>query len=624
MARQDREAYQNPAWVTAVVNDVAMGLRTEVPPGNLQEGESPRAVNVAMRNGAAVIDTGYRIYGDDNGEVFPLPTPFLGTLGLVGLAKGGMELKLGGGVPDFVLVTDFSVYKFANGFWQFVPDATGGTPVQTTLENNESTGATVLEVADTTGFSVNDYIGVILDSGEQWTDKIVSFPVVGAPGSIEIDNSLPSDAASGNSVIKAVELNGSDDEHVVWVPYEPLQWAAFTNGVDKPMYYDGTGVKLIPNLPSGGNFICKAMGIIQGHMVLGNVIEGGTSKPYRQVWCDTNDPTNWSTGNAGAVSLFDERDVILNYTLMGEDLIIYRERSIVRMRYLGGFQGQIMDHTVMVSGRNLSSTGRGCVSPNGVFNFGDFHIFLGGDGVYRYDGGFSARPISQKIAAGFFDVSGRIDRDKIARAFVLFTDERDDLFCFLPGPEREFPDFALVLNLTTGTWWLREFAHEITFADYRQENETLLIQDLVGTIAEQDWKYNSFNREGPPKLIFGSGTSERVFLYDYDSPDDAGTAIPYSWESKDFEGFDRDNRYTWFQGEVRGTGVMFSVSRDGGNNFEDLATISPGSAYEECRFGYDTVAGRVRHKYSGAGGGFGLRRLAHKYQEHSPNIHPSS
>jgi hypothetical protein len=69
--------------------------------------------------------------------------------------------------------------------------------VETTLSADEASGQTTLSVTSSSGMSVNDNIGIILDSGElQWT----TISVIPNSTSVTVADALTDDASSGNNV----------------------------------------------------------------------------------------------------------------------------------------------------------------------------------------------------------------------------------------------------------------------------------------------------------------------------------------------------------------------------------------------------------------------------------------
>lgn len=69
------------------------------------------------------------------------------------------------------------------------------TFVSTTLSANAATSATSLTITSTTGMTVGDYIGILLDSGAfHWTT------ITAIPSTVTITTALPSAATSGNNV----------------------------------------------------------------------------------------------------------------------------------------------------------------------------------------------------------------------------------------------------------------------------------------------------------------------------------------------------------------------------------------------------------------------------------------
>lgn len=89
-----------------------------------------------------------------------------------------------------------------------VPPAIFDGPIATTLTANANIGATVLTVESTYGFSDDDPVGVMLNSGEVFRTSLISK----TGSTLTIALALPTPAASGNQVIDEVQ-------HIPPLPY---------------------------------------------------------------------------------------------------------------------------------------------------------------------------------------------------------------------------------------------------------------------------------------------------------------------------------------------------------------------------------------------------------------------
>jgi hypothetical protein len=518
------------------------------------------------------------------------------------------------GTETLILITKATFYTWNGTAWIYPSDGT-----KTTVNGAQAPAETVIETAATAGFTAADFIGITLDDGTQHQTTIDS---VQAGVSLTIDDGLPSAAGDGKAVVKAVDLVGSDASQVIAVPVVFNDWTAFTNGIDKPMYYDSTDVLLIAGLPSGGDIVCRAMAIANGSFVLGNLKEAGVANVRKVLWSDTADLTEWAAGNAGNQVLHGSRDPIQAIKPLGPDVFVYGTRSVVRMEALGTADFTF-SFVPTIFGEAVSSAGVGAVSQSAVFAVGDRHIIMTQAGVFSYTGGFTAEQLAiPKVFRKFFDSTGEISESKQDRNFVHYIDGQDEMFFFYVLEGNEFPDRALVVDLSKGVWRKRVFAHQFTFADTMTDVSVTRIIDLVGDIASQNYPIKSPALGSSVKTtILGSAdtASKVVYQYNFIAADDAGTAIAWDITSKTFLWLDKEHRVDWFEMDISGDSVTFAVSIDGGKTFTLSTMLSPGAAPVLTRTQDKIdqfVANSITMKWSGTGG-FSLGPVSMRHKEES-------
>jgi hypothetical protein len=209
MVREDRVTGE---WQVHTLANLAGGLMTGAPADQIGDEQTPDSENLTWRGNRAKVDTGYIKFGDT----------------VRGNVKGYFQHQDALGNNTSILVTDDTFYKYntSKKKWHYVSDG-----VDTTLSAPEAAGQTVLSVIDETGFSVSDYVGLMLDDGEQHQTTVAAV----AAGLVTVDDALPSDAAAGKELVKALDLSGNDNYQVVFAAVPSHQWTAFTNGVDVPL-----------------------------------------------------------------------------------------------------------------------------------------------------------------------------------------------------------------------------------------------------------------------------------------------------------------------------------------------------------------------------------------------------
>lgn len=582
------------SWAIATVQRMIAGLDTSAGVAQIEDEAFTAMKNVAIREGKAVLDTGYTE---------------LTTGGIDSKIRAIFEHVTNAGTRDTIAVTNSRMYKLVtNNLWFLLTDG-----VATTLNGGESGGATNLLVNDSAGFVAGQPVGVVLDTGSEHHTTVDTVP----DGThVTIDDSLPSPAADAKAVTQSLAFSGSDDEQVVITFFPGTEWSVVINGVDPPHFYNSSLIAKIPNLPASGNLVAKTGSIFKDHLILINTIAGGTNEPSKVYWSDTGDPTNWSTGNAGFQELFTTRDELIAAKPLGDNLIIYGTRTITKMEFVGD-DILLFNFKQMLHGVSVGSEGIGAASPNSVFIGDGFHLVAGHDSIYIYKGGFSVEKISEKIFKGFFDVTGEIARDKLSKNFLVFMDERDELFYFYTRSGDTFPAAALVFNLRAGLWWPRVFKQEFTTAGTRLSTSATIWSLMVGTWAESTSTWSSMSLQADFPQVLLPGTDSNVYNYDFVTPTEDGTAIDFFITSKSFRSPGMRLRYDWWEFVLSGTSVELTVSTDGGSTFVSLGTMTPGSVQDIIRLYEQKVTQEYQFKLSGSGGGFSLAAWAHRFRQDS-------
>lgn len=603
MPRAERNDAVVRDWQISVIPSLAGGLNTSDPVDLIDDEEVPTVNNFTFRDGRVRVDTGYRKLG-----------------GVIrGTPKAGFQHQTAAGVVETLLITSATVYKYivAVTQWQYIPDAILTAAGHTKLNGAHVTGNTTLNVDSSTGLLAGEYIAVELDDGTQLQTTVATVPggvsiTIPAPG-------LPSNAADDKHVFQAVQLTGTDDEQVVILGIPATEWTVFTNNTNKPKRYDGTTVIDIPGLPAALTR-CKTLSLFKNHLVLGNLVESGVSKPEWLRWNADGNFSDWTTGDAGAVALADTRDPITALAPLADRLIIYRTRSIAQAEHVG-LPLEPFAFTQVIFGESIGGKGLGAVSPNAVYPQHDRHFVLSIDGVYQYNGGLQFVPVSDKIKRGIFGVSGEVDPNKLHRAFIHYADGIDELMVFYMATTDAgtYPKRAVCLDLLRGTWRKRTFTHQLAFMGTRTAGETLRIIDLVGAILEQAWIIGSgVSQSGQPEMLMG-GPNLQPWLYDFVSPDDDGTDIQFDIRTKVFRGSDRSRRYDFFEFHYYGPAADVYAFPHGltAGIYKKIGKFAATASFRRYRIYYPFTAEELQLYITGIGGGAELGRIVMKHKEGS-------
>lgn len=715
----------DPSWNTTIITAMDGGLNTTTLPDTLRGEESTVVENLSLRNGRVRVDTGSLILGSNNNTNGKFRTTSI-------WESGGSKVIIG--------ITDETAVKLvtlAAGSldWQYIPSPTVAGYKASTLVLLAAEDAATIKVVTGQSFADGEKIGIILTNGTEHHATIDGAPsVTGGGDTITITPVLPSEAPVSASVKKRLVLAGSIDKAVATtsVPWGTAAvgtpWVVFTNGVDKPMYFDGTNIALVPGLPSSGNITCEVVTTYKGTLILANCVVGGDSKRNTIFWSDIGDPSVWDTGNSGYQAILEEGEEISAMRTLGPDMIVYGPRSITRMAYVGS-TNFLFAFAGAVSGSSIGTVnigeGIGCVSPNALFSTGDNHIFLAPNGIYSYSGGYSADLISQNVTKGYFDFGGLIDSTKIHRAFIAYMEEHRELYFLIPITGNSYTDTALVLDINSVTgsasglsaltggvnprFRVRKFAGPISGSGVCVTQVALIWSAAVGTWQEQPYTWNaSFLGSDAPTVTLGSSEailgvtgikgaptgapSENVFepidislivsagvgaivdiplaaggyrtttikaitgapqyfsiddpisdvtLYDinantivypstgfgiyecnYREATDlvnpgvsTGHAIDWQIQTKDFSGFSKELRTDFIDAAIQGTSVDVSISRDSGDSYTSLGSVTQLHLRSRSRLHNQGVGDRFRFRISGSTGNAEIGVVAFRFRE---------
>lgn len=301
----------------------------------------------------------------------------------------------------------------------------------------------------------------------------------------------------------------------------------FTNYNDFPQFWNGTGnIAVVPALDAttgsdieGSIDSCKAKCIkgFANFLVLGNTLENSTERPSRVRWSRYGDPTLWENTAAGAgqagFSDVGDVDQIVALRRLKDYLVIYKERSIWVMQYIGPPE-------IFVFRRIID--GVGLVSPRGVAELTNEHIFFAADGIYAFDG-VSIRPLSDRININFFT---SLNQNKLQVMTSLFVEEDFEILFPFVNTDESWPTQALVYNYVTGAFGFRDLP--ATAVGYWTQASNATWESLGSLQWDQIsdyWDRKNLASEGPLNL-FGDSSG---YIYKMNNVDTADGA--------DYEGY---------------------------------------------------------------------------------------
>jgi len=206
----------------------------------------------------------------------------------------------------------------------------------------------------------------------------------------------------------------------------------------------------------------KYLRAFEGFIVLGHTTEQGTAVPQKLRWSRLDNFESWvnetdGTGQAGFFT-FESSDWIMGLHQLKRELLVYRERSIEAMSYLGEPD---------IFGFRRAEMGTGLVAPNALVDFGDSHVFVGPDNIWQYNG-ISLLPIGDPIKDEFFDA---IDPSQLGNVKAFFIEEKDEIWFSYSTTSSRVHDQAYVFNSQLRKWSGPRDVDATGFGYYRAQGD---------------------------------------------------------------------------------------------------------------------------------------------------------
>ena len=381
-----------------------------------------------------------------------------------------------------------------------------------------------------------------------------------------------------------------------------------TNGVDQPQKYTGSGTfaSLTTALATGTISTSEVVFTFKDHLFLMNNTENSADCPQRVSWTNIGAIEDWTAGTAGYQDLVDDVSWVIGAALLSEnEAIVYKERSIVAMTWVGGhtpfrFKTQVL--------------GTGALSKDSIDSGTGEHMVVGPDVTYAYKGGKEIEILDDKVKKMMY---GRINREYANRLFNFYIEEDDELQIWIPT-DTAYPDEVWCLNVVDETWYRK--VRTMTTAGYYQEATSLTIGDLIGTIGEQNWKFGDALVKAYAPITLVGDKDGYVYKIDKTTLNNDGSAITNEFQTPDFVMPDSEfymNKYmrtTQLIYEVAGQSISTYYSTDSGESWNPTQgaggnTVALSSIYSNYQQDFDVTSKKIRFKFlnSTASSGYRLR-----------------
>jgi len=299
------------------------------------------------------------------------------------------------------------------------------------------------------------------------------------------------------------------------------RWYA-TNGVDPVVAWDGDADQVYrPNL--GDLDTALFVKRFKNIMVYGRPTVSGEILTASVRTSAIGQPENVVTLEASEFSIHDGADAILAAHDLGELLVIYSERHVTLAQFVGP--------PLMFVFRTAVS-GFGPKSSRAIAPFPDFHLFLGADAQYRFDGGRATYHNNHV----FREIVRQISPQRLDLIHSFFDEENGELLWVTPlnsdadaedGPaEQAFVHHYLEQVGENPDPHTRRQLPATAFGFFQREG-TLTWEDLEDTWEETNIRWNDqFLQEAFPLVLFGDANGN-VFILN--SQDTQNGVIPLSF-----------------------------------------------------------------------------------------------
>ena len=225
------------------------------------------------------------------------------------------------------------------------------------------------------------------------------------------------------------------------------------NGVDVPQFWGGdTGTNFAALTGWDAGWRCKSIRPYKNFLISLNITKSGTNYRHMVKWSHGADPgtipSSWDeadgTKDAGEQDLAETTDEIIDQLPLGDANIIYKERSMYAMRYIGApfiWQFQRLPGEVGMLARNCAAD-----TPKG-------HVVLAAGDLILHNGQGPQSLLTGRMRRWLF---GQIDSTNYARSFVVANPPKNEVWVCFPQAGDTTCTLALVWNWADDTFGVRE------------------------------------------------------------------------------------------------------------------------------------------------------------------------
>ena len=416
-------------------------------------------------------------------------------------------------------------------------DAVRRTYAVAYVDVNSAAAQAVLSVTETTQFTVGESVAIGLGTVRAEI-KIIQSISAGVSLTFTTNLTYAHDAADADKVYRIKDLSfvgdidqiDVDDNNDVFYFTDGINSIQRIATITNPLFHED-----LPGLTTGDSV--QGIGVLtesikakyirsfEGFLILGNLTEQGAAAPNKIRWCQIDEFEIWEnetdgTGQAGFFS-FNKPDWVMGLHQLKRELMIYRETRIEAMSYLG---------LPNIFGFRNAQTDGGLVSPRGIVDFGDTHIYVSQDNIYEFNG-ISKNPIGDAIKDDFYEQCHPAQLSNIA---LYFLKEVDELRLCFSTTDSKLHDKAYTYNVLFKEWAGPVDMDSTGYGYYREQDDTIW-DNMVGTwdsIPTTAWDSRIFTSNAPLYLV---GNDDGVVFKLDNVATKNGSTISKRYESKRFD-----------------------------------------------------------------------------------------
>lgn len=350
----------------------------------------------------------------------------------------------------------------------------------------------------------------------------------------------------------------------------------FSQGVDKvqavtltlssPSYAD-----LDANCPAA-RYLCR----FADRLNLGHTYESSIQKPYRLRRSVSGNHADWTGLGSGFRDYPESFYHLHGLKKLGTQLISYYEK---------GIESAVRQINAAAPYRHeLRVEDIGLQAPHTLRGRNDLHFFLGNDDFYSFNGA-TPLPIGQAIRNDVFQL---INTSQYHKMFGHISNLTQEYSSFLVSGGQSYPDHAWVFNWGRGIWYRWNFPnHSHRCAVTHRVEDAVTIDELVGTIDEQAWEFDSLAVQGDYPAMYTGAQDGYVYRWSTVNTSDDGDEIYSYWTSQDFTAervFQTPGKkiileriVVEFVGIGQAFDLEFEYSIDGGETWTIADTVTAGN-----------------------------------------------